>query len=86
MMVLEVESDPAAVPDRIRAATAEVIVCTLDTADAGARLIEPYGRLKVVALRDDGRSAALWELRTQRTELGELSPLRLIKTIREGPR
>ncbi|MEV6847952.1 hypothetical protein [Actinoplanes sp. NPDC051411] len=79
LRIVGVAADPGAVPEPFGAAAD--VVCDLG-AEAGGSLLAPYELIKVVSVRDDGRRAQLWELRIHRTELGELSPLRLIETIR----
>lgn len=49
-------------------------------------LIYRWPRLKVLALEQHGRRAALYELRPHREELGELSPPELVAAIREAVR
>jgi DNA-binding NarL/FixJ family response regulator len=46
-------------------------------------LLEAHPRLKVLAVRNDGRRSSLWELRPHPTELGEISPRLLVETIRK---
>ena len=64
---------------------AEVVVCHLDNdaeADIANRLFAPHRRVKVIAVRDDGRRAVLWELRPQQSVLGDLSPRLLADAVR----
>jgi DNA-binding NarL/FixJ family response regulator len=46
------------------------------------RLLGDRPRLKVLQVDDTGRSAILYELRPQRTALGEISPACLLRAIR----
>jgi DNA-binding NarL/FixJ family response regulator len=46
------------------------------------RLLTDRPRLKVLQVDDTGRSTVLYELRPQRTVLGEVSPARLLNAIR----
>jgi hypothetical protein len=43
-------------------------------------------QLTVVAVADDGSKASLYQLRPQSVLLGELSPQRLVRLIREAAR
>jgi len=64
---------------------AEVVVCHLDNAaeaDVASGLFARHRRVKVIAVRDDGRQAVLWELQPQRSVLGDLSPGLLVDTVR----
>jgi DNA-binding NarL/FixJ family response regulator len=64
---------------------ADVVVCALDdeqAADVATALFEPHQRTKVIAIRDDGREAVLWELHPRRRVLGDLSPRLLVDTVR----
>jgi hypothetical protein len=66
---------------------AEVVVCHLDdtaTAEVTNGMFAPHRRVKVIAVRDDGRRAVLWELRPQRSVLGDLSPALLVDAVRPG--
>jgi DNA-binding NarL/FixJ family response regulator len=65
---------------------ADVVVCQFDdiaTAEVANGLFAPHRRVKVIAVRDDGRRAVLWELRPQRSELGDLSPSQLVDVVRQ---
>ncbi len=46
------------------------------------RLLEELPRLKVLVVSADGRETALFELRPQRTPLGEVSPQTIVDAIR----
>lgn len=66
---------------------ADVVVCQLGdsaTAEVVNGLFAPHRRVKVIAVRDDGRRAVLWELRPQQSVLGDLSPSRLIDVMRQA--
>ncbi|WP_328475148.1 hypothetical protein OHA21_17710 [Actinoplanes sp. NBC_00393] len=76
MRIVDVAADPAAAA--IWPAAADVVLCDLDDAE---RILRPC-HLKVIALGDDGRRAALWELRAHRTEVGGMSPSQLVEMIR----
>lgn len=79
--------DTADASAMIASTGAEVVVCALDaaaTADIASRLFEPHRRVKVIAVRDDGRQALLWELHPQQSVLGDLSPRLLVDTVRRG--
>ena len=65
---------------------AEVVVCHLDEdaeADVANRLFARHRRVKVIAVRDDGRQAVLWELQPRRSVLGDLSPALLADAVRQ---
>jgi hypothetical protein len=65
----------------------DVIICHLDdTATAGVArgLFARHRRVKVIAVREDGRRAVLWELRPERSVLGDLSPALLVEAVRQG--
>jgi DNA-binding NarL/FixJ family response regulator len=49
-----------------------------------ADVLDQHPRLKVLAIRDDGRRGCLWELRPFPTSLGEVSPRLLVTAIREA--
>jgi hypothetical protein len=49
-------------------------------------LLAQHPRLKVLAIRDDGRSASLFELRPVETDLGPLSPEVLLRAVRAAHR
>jgi hypothetical protein len=94
--VLRNSADLSIVADRADAVDArplldgvgvDVIVCSLDDAsatDIATTLFEPYLRTKVIAVRDDGRQAILWELHPRRSLLGDLSPRLLVDTVRKA--
>jgi len=66
-----------------------VVVCPLGDAAAAAlatSLFEPYRRVKVIAVREDGRQAILWELHPRQSVLGDLSPRLLLDTVRQVSR
>lgn len=66
---------------------ADVVVCQLDdtaAAEVADGLFAPHRRVRVIAVRDDGRRAVLWELRPQRSVLGDLSPSRLVDVVRQA--
>jgi hypothetical protein len=66
---------------------ADVVVCHLDdtaAAEVAEGVFAPHRRVKVIAVRDDGRRAVLWELRPQRSVLGDLSPGLLADAVRQG--
>ncbi len=67
--------------------SADVLVCALgDTAatEVANELFARHRRVKVIAVRDDGRRAVLWELQPQRSVLGDLSPALLVDAVRRG--
>jgi hypothetical protein len=83
MRIVDVAAGPAAA--RLSAAAADVVLCNLDDATAtaaAARVFGPCGHPRVIALGDDGRRAAMWELRAHRTDVEGLSPRRLVEMIR----
>ena len=66
---------------------ADVVVCQVDdtaAAEVANGLFAPHRRVKVIAVHDDGRHAVLWELRPQRSVLGDLSPSRLLDAVRQA--
>jgi hypothetical protein len=66
-------------------ADVDVVVCQADDATVevmSRQLFRSCGRVKVLAIRDDGRRAMLWELRPQRSVLKDLSPGLLVETVR----
>ena len=87
MTVVGESLDVADVQALVDRTGADVVVCHLDdtaTAEAANGLFAPHRRVKVIAVRDDGRRAVLWELRPQRSVLGDLSPGRLVDAVRQG--
>lgn len=87
MTIVEVGTDLAAVARPSPTTAADVVLCTVEdaaVAETAAWFLEPCGRAKVIALRDDGRRTVLWEVRPRQVELGELSPPQLLRTIRGG--
>ena len=65
---------------------AEVVVCHLDDAaqaEVANGLFARHRRVKVIAVRDDGRQAVLWQLQPQRSVLGDLSPGLLVDAVRQ---
>jgi DNA-binding NarL/FixJ family response regulator len=82
-------SDPVDLQAAMDRSGAQVVVCGLDeaeAADVGAQVLEQPARVKVIAIQDDGRRAVIWELRPQRTELGNLSPRLLVEALRRVER
>ena len=65
---------------------ADVVIWRLDddVPDGFLEVFDAHPRIKVLALRDDGRRGFLWELRPHRTALGELSPTLLADTVRKA--
>ncbi len=53
--------------------------------DEYAAVLFAHPRLRLVAISDDGRRACLYELRPQRTPLGEMSPGALVQAVRGQP-
>jgi DNA-binding NarL/FixJ family response regulator len=63
-----------------------VIVGSDAGADAAVRSLFAADRgLRALELRSDGRESVLYELRPHRVALGEISPDKLLHTIREAP-
>ena len=62
------------------------MVCHLDDAaqaEVANGLFARCRRVKVIAVRDDGRQAVLWQLQPQRSVLGDLSPGLLVDAVRQ---
>jgi hypothetical protein len=79
-----VDADVQSAP-RIEALAVDVaIVGTSDPDDLQlpARLLSETPRLRVLMIATSGRAAALYELRPQRTTLGEMSAPELMRAIR----
>jgi hypothetical protein len=52
----------------------------------GAELLANNPRMRVVAIRSDGRATSLYELRPYERKLGEISPASLLEAVRgAGP-
>jgi DNA-binding NarL/FixJ family response regulator len=79
-LVAEV-NDARSLDDAIPRHAPDVVIGRSTSRDI-ERLLRDRPRLKVLQLDDAGRSTVLYELRPQRTALGEVSPARLLKAIR----
>lgn len=85
-------SDPDALAAAVRRTGAEVVVVTV--ADGDGRLpdglprslLREHPRLTLIALRDDARSAFVYELRLHETVITEISPRILLAAIRSDGR
>jgi hypothetical protein len=65
--------------------SADVVIWPTDAdvrPDACLQLLLAHPRLKVLTVEDDGRRGFLWELRSHRTPIGELTPASLTAAIR----
>jgi hypothetical protein len=69
-------------PAALNAHPADFAIVGSDDAQLAGDLLAIAPRLKLLAVIDDGRDAALYELRPQKVALGELSPERLVGIIR----
>lgn len=77
--------DRRAVVSQASDAQADVVVIGLPDSDLPQEcisLFEALPHLRVVGVAADGRRAFLYQLRPQRTSLGELSPDGLVRAIR----
>jgi DNA-binding NarL/FixJ family response regulator len=81
-LVGELGADSA--PAALNAGPADFAMLGGDDAQLIGDLLAVAPRLKLLTVIDDGRDAALYELRPQKVELGELSPERLVSIIREA--
>jgi DNA-binding NarL/FixJ family response regulator len=73
------------VPAAMRATAANAVVCSLPGAALPTmfnELLAEHPHARIVAIDADGRHSTLYELRLQRTALGELSPDELLDAIR----
>lgn len=82
-------SDAAMLAEATRSSRAHVVLWRIDQSDPSeshrvGRLLDEHPRLKVLVLEDDGRRGFLWEMRPQRSPLGELSPSLLVDAIRRA--
>ena len=78
--------DVAATRKAVEGKPVDFVVVGRDDEELAAELLDLRPRLKILGVIDDGRDAALYELRPHRVLVGELSPERLIAVIRkEGP-
>lgn len=62
----------------------DFVITGRDDARLATDLLAASPRLKVLAMIDDGRESALYELRPERVALGELSGRRLVTIVREA--
>jgi chemotaxis response regulator CheB len=63
----------------------DIVITVRDAATEGKDyddLLYRHGRIKVIEIFADGRYGSLCEMRPRRVALGEMSPLRLLETIR----
>jgi hypothetical protein len=74
--------DAAGAADVLRVVETDVVVVGRDEPELVAGLLAIRPSVKVLAVIDDGRDAALYELRPHKEALGELSPDRLIALVR----
>jgi hypothetical protein len=80
------EVDGADVHDVVEREPVDFVVVGRDDDELAVGLLGVRPRMKVLGVIDDGRDAALYELRPRRALVGELSPERLVRVIREaGP-
>ena len=82
-VVAVVEDDRELVDDVLRTEP-DVLIVGLDEYEPGdvyLDLLERRPRLRILALSGHGREAILWELRPQRTALGEISPETLLAAV-----
>ncbi len=87
MTVVSDSLDSADVQALVDRTGADVVVCQFDddaAAEVANGMFARHRRVKVIAVRDDGRRAVLWELRPQRSVLGDLSPALLVDAVRRG--
>lgn len=81
---LDPESDVLDAAGRTDADFVIVGVRDLLQQDLYLQLLEQRPRIKVLAVDGEGHDASLWELRPQRTLLGEISAQKLLEAIRSG--
>jgi hypothetical protein len=74
--------DAADAADVLRVMQTDVVVIGRDEAQLVSGLLAIRPSLKVLAVIDDGRDAALYELRPHKRAVGELSPDRLMALVR----
>jgi DNA-binding NarL/FixJ family response regulator len=85
---MDVVGEPCDGVDVITAARqthADVVVIGLSDSELPAdcaKLFDLHRRIPVLGVAGDGRRAFLYELRPQRTPLGELSPQELVNAVR----
>src|SRR5262245_30100970 len=60
-----------------------VVITTSNATESAADFLFSNARTKVIAIKQDGRRAFLFELAPERLPLGELNPDDLVSTIRE---
>lgn len=87
MTVVGEYQDVSDIQELVGRTGAHVVICHLDdtaASEVANELFAPHRWVKVIAVRDDGRQAVLWELRPQRSVLGDLSPDLLIEAVRQA--
>ena len=70
--------------EALREAAVDFVITGRDDSRLATGLLSVRPRLKVLAMIDDGRESALYELRPEKVPLGELSPRRLVAIVREA--
>ena len=85
MEVVGEVDDRAHLGTAAQATDADVVILQIDglelPAECGA-LFDARPRIKLLGVAGDGRRTFLYDLRPQRTALGEVSPQRLVEAIR----
>lgn len=81
-VVGEVDGDRAR--EVVQTTSVDFVITGRDDARLAAELLESRPCVKVLAMIDDGRESALYELRPERVALGELSAQRLVAIVREA--
>jgi len=82
--IVAVLDDEAALVDEVLRTEPDVLIVGLDDyerVDLYLDLLESRPRLRILALTGQGRETILWELRPQRTALGEISPETLLAAV-----
>lgn len=74
--------DVTAAAETVERRSVEFVAIGRDDAELAGRLLVSCPRLNVLGFIDDGRDAALYELRPRRVLVGELSPESFVALIR----
>jgi len=85
MVVVGELTDRSYLATTARATEADVIILQLDDSELPAEcgaLFDARPRIRLLGVAGDGRRTFLYDLRPQRTALGEVSPQRLVDAIR----
>jgi DNA-binding NarL/FixJ family response regulator len=87
MQVVACLEDRQQMLSRVTETDAEVVVLGMsdgDLPDESLHVFEAHPHLRLFGVTADGRRAFLYELRPQRSALGEISPQGLVEAIRGG--